>query len=134
VKRSLNRLYVLNITLARPLCLVTRGDDEARRWHARLGHLNFQAMKKMAREGLVRGLPELSQVEQLCDAYLAGKQRRTSFPDQAQYRAERVLELVHGDICGKIAPATPSGNQYFLLLVDDRSRFTWIAGTKGSSF
>jgi transposase InsO family protein len=34
---------------------------------------------------------------------------------------------VHGDICGPITPATPSGNRYFLLLVDDFSRFMWVS-------
>jgi hypothetical protein len=51
------------------------------------------------------------------------QQRRSSFPAQAQYQAERVLQLVHGDICGKISPPTPAGNEDFLLLVDARSCF-----------
>jgi hypothetical protein len=34
-----------------------------------------------------------------------------------------VLELVHGDLCGKISPPTPTDNQYFLLLIDDESMF-----------
>jgi hypothetical protein len=37
-----------------------------------------------------------------------------------------VLELVHGDICGPVTPTTPSGNRYFILLVDDASRFMWV--------
>jgi hypothetical protein len=37
-----------------------------------------------------------------------------------------VLELVHGDLCGKISPPTPVGNNYFLLMVDDKSRFMLI--------
>jgi hypothetical protein len=92
-------------------------------WHECLGHISFAAMKKMAKEELVRGLPDLTLGELPCVACLAGKQRRTSFPAQAQYRADTVLELVHGDLCGKISPPTPAGNQYFLLLVDDKSRF-----------
>jgi IS30 family transposase len=34
-----------------------------------------------------------------------------------------VLELVHGDLCGKISSPTPADNQFFLLMVDDRSRY-----------
>jgi hypothetical protein len=30
-------------------------------------------------------------------------------------------------LCGPISPATPSGNKYFLLLVDDLNRYMWIA-------
>jgi hypothetical protein len=57
----------------------------------------------------------------------AGKQRRTSFPAKAEYRAERHLELVHGDLCGPISPAMPRGNKYFLLLVEDLSMYMWVA-------
>ena len=39
---------------------------------------------------------------------------------------ERGLELVHSDLCGPIKPATAGGNRYFLLMVDDHSRFMWI--------
>jgi hypothetical protein len=33
---------------------------------------------------------------------------------------------VHGDLCGPILPSTPAGNVYFLLLVDDMSRYMWL--------
>jgi hypothetical protein len=36
------------------------------------------------------------------------------------------LELVHGDLCGPITPATPGGKKYFLLLVDVFSRYMWV--------
>jgi hypothetical protein len=49
------------------------------------------------------------------------------FVAKAEYRAERRLELVHGDFCGPISLATPRGNKYFLLLVDDLSRYMWVA-------
>jgi hypothetical protein len=52
--------------------------------------------------------------------------RRTSFPEQVKWRVERALELVHGDLYRPISPATPSRSVYFLLLVDDRSRFMWL--------
>jgi transposase InsO family protein len=48
------------------------------------------------------------------------------FPHRALRRATEPLELIHGDLCGPITPATPSGNWYFLLLVDDYSRFLWV--------
>lgn len=63
---------------------------------------------------------------ELCEACLAGKQRRTPFPQQAKFRAEEPLELVHADLCGAISPATPAGRRFFLLLVDDYSRFMWL--------
>jgi hypothetical protein len=54
---------------------------------------------------------------------LAGKQRRAPFPQQAKYRATGQLELVHGDLCSPVTPATHGRRRYFLLLVDDASRY-----------
>jgi transposase InsO family protein len=127
IPRSPGRLYVLTVNIARPVCLAARADDEAWTWHTRFGHANFTALRKMARQELVRGMPTLNQKEQLCDACLAGKQRRAPFPQKALRRSPEPLQLLHGDLCGPITPATPSGNRYFLLLVDDYSRYMWIA-------
>jgi transposase InsO family protein len=126
INHNVGRLYVLDVDIAQPVCLAVRGEEEAWVWHARFGHLHFAALRKMGRDGLVKGMPLLSQVEQVCEACLAGKHRRSSFPHQAQRRATEVLQLLHGDICGPITPPTPSGNRYFLLLVDDYSRYMWI--------
>ncbi|BAF28754.2 Os11g0656500 [Oryza sativa Japonica Group] len=127
IPRTPGRLYMLDINLARPVCLAAHADEDAWRWHARLGHINFRALCKMGKEELVRGLPCLSQVDQVCEACLARKHRRSPFPRQALCRSDEPLALLHGDLCGPITPATPSGNRYFLLLVDDYSRYMWVA-------
>ncbi|KAK1670820.1 hypothetical protein QYE76_058979 [Lolium multiflorum] len=48
------------------------------------------------------------------------QQRSAPFP------CEEATELVHGDLCVEISPATPSGNKYFMLVVDDYSQYMWI--------
>ena len=42
---------------------------------------------------------------------------------------------MHGDLCGPVTPATPGGRRYFLLLVDDLSRYMWVVvlGSKGEA-
>jgi transposase InsO family protein len=126
MQRSPSRLYTIRLDISRPVCLTAQKADEAWHWHQRLGHISFQALRKLQSGDMVRGLPHIDHVDQLCDSCLAGKQRRSPFPVQAQRRAEGVLELVHGDICGPITPTTPSGNRYFLLLVDDMSHYMWL--------
>jgi hypothetical protein len=76
---------------------------------------------------IVRGMPEFDQVEKLCEACLAGKHMCAPFPQQATMRATQSLQLLHGDLCGPVSPTTPSGNKYFLLLLDDSSRYMWIS-------
>ena len=68
-----NRLYILHAKLVRSMCLVARGAEEAWKWHACLGHVNLAALRKMAPEDLVHGLPTVGQVDQLCEACLARK-------------------------------------------------------------
>ena len=75
---------------------------------------------------MVTGLPHIEHAGELCDSCLVGKQRRLSFPKTAKYRAAEALELVHGDLCGPITPATHGGRKYFILLVDDCSRYIWL--------
>jgi hypothetical protein len=60
IYHSAGRMYVLDITIARPVCLAACAGEDAWRWHARFGHINFEALRKMRREGLVRSLPILS--------------------------------------------------------------------------
>jgi hypothetical protein len=89
-----NRLYVLHVHVAHPLCLGARRDDEAWRWHDRFGHFHFEALKQLDKE-MVRGMPCIDHVEQLCDTCVVTKQKCRPFPRQASYRVAEQLELVH---------------------------------------
>jgi hypothetical protein len=126
VKRAANRLYVLNLNIAAPVCLLAKVDDPTWLWHAKLGHLHFRAVNTMSKRGMVRGMPHLDHIDEICDGCTIGKQHRLAFPSATKYRSERPLDLVHTDLCGPIKPATRGGNQYFLLVVDDHSRYMWL--------
>jgi transposase InsO family protein len=127
VRRGANRLYILHLNRAKPLCLAARKDDEAWRWHERYDHLHFDALHKLSKDDMVRGLPAISHVGQFCDTCVITKHRQAPFPVEAQYHAQEPLELVHGDLCGPVTPATPGGRRYFLLLVDDATRYMCLA-------
>nr|GEX50651.1 zinc finger, CCHC-type [Tanacetum cinerariifolium] len=80
---------------------------------------------KMTRKNLVEGIPRINHAGQICDACLLGKHSRTPFPNQAKFRSKNPLDLVYGDLCGPISPATHSGKKLIFLLVDDCTRFMW---------
>ena len=103
---------------------MARRTEEPWLWHAWFGHLSFDALGRL--EKMVRGLPHIEHAGELCDSCLARKQRRLPFPKVAKYRAADALELVHGDLCGPITPATNGGRRYFLLRMDDCSRYMWL--------
>ena len=125
VKRSPNRLYKLLIETSNQTCMLSKVDETSKLWHARLGHVNYQAMVLMSQNRMVRGLPKIVQPKDVCTGCLLSKQTRRKFPCQANYTATKTLELIHGDLCGPISPETASKKRYFLLLVDDLSRFMW---------
>ena len=124
MKRSRNRLYLLDLKVEQLVCLVAWHTEEPWLWHAQFGHLSFDALSRL--EKMVQGLPHIKHVGELCDSCLARKQRRLPFPKAAKYHAKDALELVHGDLCGPITPATNGGRRYFLLLMDDYSRYMWL--------
>jgi hypothetical protein len=100
VSRGSNRLYILRVQVAQPLCLAARRDDDTWWWHKRFGHLNFEALKQLGNKEMVWGLPRVMHVELFCDTCVLTKQRRLPFPRQASFRAKEKLELVHGDLGG----------------------------------
>ncbi|GJU17372.1 zinc finger, CCHC-type containing protein [Tanacetum coccineum] len=125
VERSKNRLYSITLQIEAPICLLANVDNQAWLWHARLGHLNFDDINKMTRKGLVEGIPRINHAGQICDACLLGKHSRTPFPNQAKFRSKNPLDLVYGDLCGPISPATHSRKKFIFLLVDECTRFMW---------
>jgi transposase InsO family protein len=120
VQRSVNRMYLLRVMVGRALCLA------ARLWHERYDHLHFNALSKLERRRMAKGLPYVDHIHQLCVDGVTTKLKRSPFPSQAKWRAAGMLDLVHGDLCGPITPSTPGGKRYFLLLVDDKSRYMWL--------
>ncbi|KAL4580126.1 hypothetical protein LXL04_016306 [Taraxacum kok-saghyz] len=52
---------------------------------------------------------------------------------QTSYRAKRMLELINIDLCGPISPPTPSGNRYFMLLIDDYNRIAEVSSCPTNS-
>jgi hypothetical protein len=78
IPRAHNRLYVLQARIAQLVCYLACVEEVSWFWHARLGHLGFQTLKKMVREEWVIGLPKIDH-NQLCDGWLVHTHRCTSF-------------------------------------------------------
>ncbi|KAG7599586.1 Reverse transcriptase RNA-dependent DNA polymerase [Arabidopsis suecica] len=124
-KRSKNRLYKVLMKLETAECLQVTEISESRRWHARLGQIGSQMMETMFKKELVTGLPTMKIEKETCPSCLLGKQVRKPFPAATTFRAEKRLELIHGDLCGPITPSTTARNRYVFVLIDDHSMYMW---------
>jgi hypothetical protein len=49
-------------------------------------------------------------MNQVCDACLVGETDKDDIPQKSKFHVIDHMELVHGDICRPIDPATPDGN------------------------
>ena len=87
----------------------------------------------MVQRELVNGIPHVAVEKSVCGSCLLGKQARQSFPQSTSYRADKILELIHGDLCGPITPHTIPGNNYVLVLIDDHSCYMWTVLLKEKS-
>ena len=54
-----------------------------------------------------------------------GKIVRPPIPSSTTH-TKGVLDLVHTDLCGPIGVDSIGGSRYMMVLVDDRSRYTWV--------
>ncbi|GAU17048.1 hypothetical protein TSUD_105470 [Trifolium subterraneum] len=96
-------------------------------WHFRLGHTSKNRLDILHK--LYPNI-EVNKVDFCCDVCHFAKQRKLPY-DTSNSRASVCLELLHMDIWGPFSTPTTHGHKYFLTIVDDHSRFTWIVLMKG---
>lgn len=103
-------------------------------WHQRLGHVNLKNLKRLSRKEIVRGLPNLgSNDDMICGPCQIGKQIKSPHRKLNEITTSKPLELVHLDLVGPVQTLSLGGKKYFLVMVDDFSRFTWVALLKDKS-
>lgn len=107
--------------------------DDMHLWHERLGHVNFQSFNNLQKHQLVANLPKFGVNNTVCEVCQLGKQCRLPFPPVAAWRASEKHQLVHTDICGPMKNPSLNDSRYFILFIDDLSRFSWIYFMKKKS-
>ena len=91
-------------------------------------------MEELVKREMVRGLDfEYKQAPEFCEPCARGKSHRLPFKRKSERRTRQPLELVHSDMCGKIGTKSLSGGEYFVSLIDDYTRYSWIFVLKRKS-
>ena len=91
-------------------------------WHFRLGHVNYRSMYKMTNLGL---LPKFGvNKTHKCEICVESKFARKPF--KSIERSSELVELVHSDICDLKMTLTRGGRKYFMIFIDDCSRFCYV--------
>ena len=129
---GLKGLYVFNPDEAQAsalevedLSLISKSMKEV--WHRRLGHINYRDLEKMKETSDGVEYPKTAmdpEGEQACEGCLAGRMSE-SFHKSTDNRFEVKGQRLHMDISG-IKPASVQGYHYFLLVVDDATRYHFV--------
>ncbi|XP_019085460.1 PREDICTED: uncharacterized protein LOC109126393 [Camelina sativa] len=90
-------------------------------WHQRLGHPSSDKLKHVPS---ISSLSTLSS-ESPCSICHLAKQKRLPF-ESSGHRSSAPFDLIHLDIWGPFAVESIDGFKYFLTIVDDYSRVTWV--------
>lgn len=91
-------------------------------WHRRLGHVASRPLEYIAKHSLNTSLNSDNQV---CDVCPLAKQHRLLF-GSSSISSVSPFDLIHAEIWGPYKHHTLSGAHYFLTIVDDYSRFSWV--------
>jgi hypothetical protein len=74
-----------------PKCLNVCVKDETWLWHMRFWYVNFDSLKMMAQEEMLKGLPSIIHPNKLCGGCLVDKQFTKSFSKDSTLRAYQSL-------------------------------------------
>lgn len=109
---------------ANPQCFVINEPAQSwETWHKRFGHIGYSSLQHILDKNLVEGFNvNINTPKPDCVACTEAKQTVEPF-DQHSEKETEPGDLTHIDLWGKYDITSINGNQYFLLMVDDSSRF-----------
>ncbi|KAI4312338.1 hypothetical protein MLD38_037155 [Melastoma candidum] len=90
-------------------------------WHHRLGHPGKEILHKVVPTCTQSSLTALNN----CQTCIMSKIHRYPFPVSEAHSA-RPFDLIHSDVWGPSPISSVTGARYFVLFIDDATRYTWI--------
>jgi len=128
---QVGNLYILNLDKSlvdvssfpgKSVCSSVKNESEM--WHKRLGHPSFAKIDTLS-DVLMLPKQKINKDSSHCHVCHLSKQKHLPFKSVNHIR-EKAFELVHIDTWGPFSVPTVDSYRYFLTIVDDFSRATWI--------
>nr|GFC07278.1 retrovirus-related Pol polyprotein from transposon TNT 1-94 [Tanacetum cinerariifolium] len=100
-------------------------------WHRRLGHVSYDIITLLNKFGCL-STTSILPIPNICSSCQLSKSKRLPFENNMK-RASHVLDLIHCDLLGPSPVTSIDGYRYYVIFVDDYSRFTWFYPLKAKS-
>jgi len=122
--RKPNSPQTKNVTATPQTFIANEPAQSWETWHRRFGHINYYGLQKLYDLKLVNGFNvDTRSAKPDCIACTEAKQSVKPFNKEI-HRESEPGDLTHIDLWGKYAIRSIHGNYYYVVLVDDNSR--WI--------
>jgi hypothetical protein len=107
-------------------------------WHNRMGHCSMASVRQLFTHQMVQNAEELGKglplnvtvaddhISHHCEACHLGKAHRLPFTSTGATHSTAPLQLIHVDVWGPYRTPTAGGGRYYLVIVDDYTRFIWL--------
>lgn len=92
-------------------------------WHHRLGHPTLKVLEFVIKDCNLK--VAANEGYKLCESCQFGKSHSLQF-SLSSNRAKTPFELVHSDLGGSSHVETSDGCRYYVLFLDDYSRYMWL--------
>lgn len=126
--RTPRNVYILNV-IGREECRMGK-TYESFLWHKRMGHLRFDILVKVSKNQVFKGMQRIINPSNIvwkdCQH---GKQTKVNFRIK-EYSTSRLLQIIHIDLFGLTKSKKLHGDHYFMLLINDYTRMTWVSFIK----
>ncbi|KAA3488257.1 pleiotropic drug resistance protein 3-like [Gossypium australe] len=119
---DLSRCELISTKLADRIAY-TSSLNETKLWHKRIGHVDYKSLSLMSKNNLVENLSKMVDHEDTRSPFLAN----------TTWRATEKLHLVHNDICRPMKTSSLNRSRYFVLFIDDSTRFCQVYFMKNKS-
>nr|GEV62904.1 retrovirus-related Pol polyprotein from transposon TNT 1-94 [Tanacetum cinerariifolium] len=96
-------------------CLLAKASSSLQSWlwHQRLSYLNFITINNLVKKNLVQGLSKMKfEKDHLCSACEQGKIHRKHHKSKTDFASNKLLYLLHMDLCGSMRVECINGKRY----------------------
>ena len=121
-------LYVISTCMAVARAQFAKAHETPYLWHRRLGHLSFTGLAALTKMSQGMHITDkefrTANVDGVCYDCMLGGQTRLPRAASQYPKATKPLHRLHSDMCGPFTPQSPGGCKYFLLVLDECTRYS----------
>lgn len=122
-ENGLYPLHLLKSTVSSPkVAFKCHNPSSSALWHHRLGHPSKAVFEFLCKQSYI---PVLSNSSFVCDHCSVAKSHKLAFHESIS-SVNFPFNLVHSDIWGPSPVSSFNGFKYYLVLVDELTKFSWI--------